>query len=166
MAKKAKKKASGKKGGKGAAKASGKKKAKKENLGPKPVKAGKGASVAEVANDFVAMFNARTPDPEIWKKHYNKKIVSIEGGPGLMWEGVKALRAKHEWFNGANTVHSCTCSGPYVGATGFCVKFVADIEEKASGNRMTMEEMAHYSVKGGKIVQEEYMPLNCPAPTA
>ncbi|MBX3365065.1 MAG: nuclear transport factor 2 family protein [Phycisphaeraceae bacterium] len=165
MAKKARKKASGKSGKTKGAKAKSGKKTKKADLGPKPVKTGKGASAFDIANDFVAMFNARTPDDDIWKKHFSKKIVSIEGGMNQMWEGMKALKAKSAWFLDNNTVHSCRCDGPYIGATGFAVKFTADIEAKGSGHRATMEELAFYTVKGGKIVQEEFLPF-MPAPTA
>jgi ketosteroid isomerase-like protein len=38
----------------------------------------------------------------------------------------------------------------------FCVRFVYDITNKPSGRRMTMDELAVYLVKDGKIVREEF----------
>lgn len=143
------KKSAGKKGAKKGA-------AKKQSLEPKPVKIGKGAPVSEIAHDFVAMFNARAGDQAIWDKWFSKKLVSIEGF-GQQWEGMKAVKAKAEWWNANNTVHSCVCQGPFVGATGFAVRFIADIECKADGKRATVEEIAVYRIHNGKVVEEEFM---------
>lgn len=159
MAKKDKKSKKGaeKKGAKGGGKKGAKKSVKKgASLEPKPVKIGKGAPVSEIANDFVSMFNARAGDQAIWDKWFSKKLVSIEGF-GQQWEGMKAVKAKSDWWNANNTVHSCACQGPYVGATGFAVKFIVDVECKADGKRQTMEEIAVYRVHNGKVVEEEFM---------
>lgn len=158
MAKKAKKKA--KKAGQKSGKKAGKKGAKKAaakgaSLAPTMLKAGKGASVGEVAGQFVQMFNAQPANEKaIWDALFHKKFASVEGG--MVWEGRKAVQAKSDDFYAKNDVHSCTCEGPYVGSTGFGVRFNVDMTDKASGQRVQMSELAVYTVKNGKVVEEQF----------
>lgn len=150
MAKKAKKKAkkAGKKGAKKGA-------AKGASLGPTLLKPGKGASVGEVAGRFVQMFNAQPGnDAAIWDALFHKKFTSIEGG--MVWQGRKAVQAKGDEFHSRNVVNACTCEGPYVGSTGFGVRFNIDMTDKASGQRVQMSELAVYTVKNGKVVEEQF----------
>jgi hypothetical protein len=46
--------------------------------------------------------------------------------------------------------------GTYVNGDQFVVRFKMDITRKASGQRMTIDEMADYTVKGGKIAEERF----------
>ena len=170
MAKKAAKKTAKKtaaktapKGAKSAAKKadkkSGKKSSKKGNaLAPKMIKTGKGHTPAELGKALVAHVNAMSaPDTELWKQHFHPKFVSIEG-TGEAWSGRKAVEAKCQAWMNAHTVHSCKASGPFVGATGFSVVYDMDVEAKdGSRPRMQMQEVGVYTVKNGKIVQEEFM---------
>ena len=154
MAKKAKKKA--KKAAKKAGKKGGSKGAKKgASLAPTMLKPGKGASVGEVAGQFVQMFNAQPANEKaIWDALFHKKFASVEGG--MVWEGRKAVQAKSDDFYAKNDIHSCTCEGPYVGSTGFGVRFNVDMTDKASGQRVQMSELAVYTVKNGKVVEEQF----------
>lgn len=156
MAKKhgGKKKASGKK--KEAKSGGGKKKA--DKLAPKAVKTGKGASVAEVAQNFVELFNKQVGDQAIWDQLFAKGFTSIEGvGTALMWTGKKAVKAKGEAWMSEHAVHGCRTEGPFIGATGFAMKYMMDVERKATGERLHMQEVGVYTVKNGKVVQEEFM---------
>lgn len=153
-AKKASKKAAGKKTGKKVAKKSG---AKKASLAPRPIGSGRGASAAEVGAGVIAMVQAGAPEGEIWAKWFSPKIVSIEGGMGQAWHGKAAVRSKCDWWYSAHKVHSFQAEGPYVGATGFAAKYILDVEEIATGKRWKGDEMAFYTVKNGKVVQEEFM---------
>ncbi len=174
MAKKAKKSAkkaarqTGKKSAKGAPKKAGKKTGKKSGkkagksraneLAPRPMSTGKGPGPAEIGADFVAMVNAGKKEEEIWAKWFSPKLVSIEGGQmNMAWHGMKAVKAKSDWWYSSHRVHSITADGPYVGATGFGVRFHIDAEELASGKRWEGDELAFYSVLKGKVVQEEFM---------
>ena len=38
----------------------------------------------------------------------------------------------------------------------FTVRFVMDVTDKDSGQRMTMDEVALYRLKGGKIAEERF----------
>lgn len=162
-AKKTAKTSAKKAGGKKAAKKSGVKKSgskkgsKKASMGPVPVKTGKGATPAEVGMGVVAMIRDRSGDQAIWDKWFSPKFVSIEGGMGQAWHGRKAVQAKCDWWLGAHTVHSLEAEGPYVGATGFAVRYTIDAEDNATGNRFKGEEVGFYTVKNGKVVQEEFL---------
>ncbi|MCC7389071.1 MAG: hypothetical protein IT431_09920 [Phycisphaerales bacterium] len=153
----------GKKGAKKAAHQAAKKAAKKADaLAPQPVKSGKGATPAEVGAGLVAMVKAGVPEKEIWDKFFSRKFVSIEGGMAQAWHGRAAVQAKAEWWYSAHKVHSLQAEGPYVGATGFGVRYTIDAEEIESGKRHKGDELAFYTVKNGKVVQEEFMGMAAP----
>lgn len=149
------------KAGKQAAKNVKKKKPGKKKgnpLAPTMIKAGKGATPAELGKAVVTHVNAMSaPDTELWKQHFHPKFVSIEG-TGESWAGRKAVDAKCQAWMNAHTVHSCKASGPYVGATGFSVVYDMDVEAKdGSMPRTQMKEVGVYTVKNGKVIQEEFM---------
>jgi hypothetical protein len=146
-AEKAKKDKKGAKGGK----------KKGSRLEPRAVTTGKGAGPAEVGADLVAMFN-RGEFAAIEEKWWSPKITSVEGvGVAMAWEGRKAVVAKNKGWMETNAIRSARAEGPFVGASGFAVKFWMDVEEKTSGKRTEMEEVGVYEVKNGKIVREEFM---------
>ena len=167
MAKKSKKpakkaaKKSSKPAGKSAKKAS-KKAAKKpvmmDPLAPIPVTTGRGLQPVEIGTRLVKMFNeGRFGEIEdaFWDK---KGIASIEGvGVNLAWVGLKAVRAKNEGWMSDNVIHGASAEGPFVGSTGFTVRFKMDVETKSTGQRRIMDEVGVYTVEDGKIVCEEFM---------
>lgn len=157
MAKKSKKaaKKTVKRGASKAKKGAKKPGAKRDPMAPETIKTGPGMSPMEIGSRLVADFNSG-------KMHLNDmwspSIVSIEGvGVSQAWRGRKAVDAKNEWWAGEHVVHGASAEGPFVGATGFSVKFVIDVETKSSGTRETVTEVGVYTVKNGKIVQEEFM---------
>lgn len=163
MAKKSKKKAASKPAKK-AAKKAGKNAAKKPGGrpagrgGPMPVKTGAGASPAEIGAAVVESINAGRPDHELWDRWWSPRAESIEGGPvALCWTGRKAIEAKNQSWSAAYRIHSASAEGPYLGASGFAVKYRIDAEEKATGKREVMEEVGVYTVQKGKVVREEFM---------
>lgn len=126
-------------------------------LEPRPVKTGKGASPFEVGRALVDMFNAGK-FTEIEQMFWSPKVDSIEGyGVSLRWEGRKAVRAKNDQWMSTHQIHGATAEGPYVGATGFAVRFEMDVEDTTTGKRETMSEVGVYTIKGGKIICEEFM---------
>ncbi len=161
MAKKNKKpqKDAKKKDGKKSGKKGSEKKSKKTDKAPKnprPISTGKGTSVAEIAAATMAHLRSGKPDSELWAAHFSSKFMSIEGS-GQGWKGVKAVTKKCEEWVGQHTIHSVNFEGPYVGATGFAVKYTLDVTNNASGQRFTMSEVGVYTVEKGKVVQEEFM---------
>lgn len=144
------------------AKAAGAKKPAKKSAGrkvppgvPTSVKTGKGPGPREIGQSLVELFNRGQGD-EVEKRWWSPKIESIEG-IGLMWSGKKSVDAKNaEWMR-ANTILGGSAEGPFVGATGFSVKFTISVRENASGKETTMSEVGVYTVRDGKIVREEFM---------
>lgn len=123
-----------------------------------PINSGSGPSPAELGSKLVQMFNSRTPDTKIWDALFAKDFVSIEGhGVNMMFRGRKAVEGKAHQREAAHTVHGARAEGPFVGSTGFAVRFTLDVEVKATGQRKLMDEIGVYSVLDGKIVQEEFM---------
>jgi hypothetical protein len=159
MAKKVKKAAKAAKAP--AKKAASKKKAAKSKAAataPRNISTGKGANVAEIANQFVEMYRSGTADAKIWDAVFAKNWTSIEGfGMGMAFEGRKAIEAKCRLWMDNHEVHGTSCDGPYLGATGFAVIFSLDVTDKSTGQRIMMKEAAVYSVLNGKIIQEEFM---------
>ena len=124
---------------------------------PRPVSTGRGPGPGEIGAQLVAMFNAGQ-FKEIEKAFWSPDVVSVEGaGVNMAWHGRKAVEAKNDWWMEDHEMKGATADGPYVGSSGFAVKFKLDILTRSSGQRELMEEVAVYQVKNGKIVREEFM---------
>ncbi len=94
---------------------------------------------------------------------YSPRIVSIEaqGSPAMpaRMEGIDAVRGKNEWWEKNHEVHGGQADGPWPHGDRFIVRFQFDVTAKAgpmAGKRMKLDEAALYTVKDGKIVQEEF----------
>src|SRR5947207_1091643 len=94
---------------------------------------------------------------------YDKDIVSVEarasGGEPAEQRGFDAVRGKTEWWTNAMEVHSFKVSDPFVAHDRFVVQYDIDVTEKNSKKRMQMSEVGVYTVKEGKIVREEFLPM-------
>jgi ketosteroid isomerase-like protein len=115
-------------------------------------------TTAEIAKAFTEMLKAG--DHHGAAAQFNAAdIVSLEAmeGPMARVEGTVAVKAKSDWWYDNNIVHSSTAEGPYVNGDQFAVQFAMDITDKASGNRMQMNEVGLYTVKNGKIAEEKFM---------
>jgi len=95
---------------------------------------------------------------------YAPNIVSVEAAaanPNIPQrvEGIKGVRGKSEWWVKNHEVHGGTAEGPYPHGDRFIVRFKFDVTPTSGpmkGKRMQLEEAALYTVKDGKIVQEEF----------
>ena len=94
---------------------------------------------------------------------YDKDIVSVEasgmGGEAPEKRGINAVRGKADWWIENMDVHNFTVSGPFVAHDRFVVQYDVDVTDKNSKNRFQMSEVGVYTVKNGKIVREEFLPL-------
>lgn len=94
---------------------------------------------------------------------YNPNIVSIEPHsmpdmPARM-EGIEAIRGKNKWWFENHEIHGTTIDGPWPNGDRFIIRMGVDITSKTgpyAGKRMQFEEAALYTVKNGKVVQEEF----------
>jgi hypothetical protein len=124
--------------------------------GPKPVKTGKGATPLEVAQ-AVAGLARQNRLHEVEDAWLAPGIVSVEGmGASMAWSGKKNVLAKYRTWEANNEITAIDIEGPWVGATGFTLKYKIEIAQKATGQRTRMEEIAVYTVQNGKIVREEF----------
>ena len=96
-------------------------------------------------------------------KLYAPNIVSLEvhGTPEMpaRMEGIAAIRKKGEWWQKNHEVHGGDVEGPWPHGDKFIVRFSYDVTPKSGpmkGKRMKMDEAALYTVKDGKVVQEEF----------
>ena len=117
------------------------------------------ATTAAVAQELVALCR-EGKNLDAINKLYSPDIVSVESMgneqmPAEM-QGIAAIRGKNEWWMSNHEVHSAGANGPYVGDDQFAAHYVYDVTFKPTGQRMTMKEMALYTVKDGKIVREEF----------
>ena len=117
--------------------------------------------LARIGNDILEhVRSGATDDTAIWDKHFNPDFVSIEGS-GDRYQGRDAVLKKgNDWLD-AHTVHGVTAEGPYLGSDAVVIRYTIDVEPKdGSWPRMTMSEAAVYTVRDGKVVQEEFMYLH------
>jgi ketosteroid isomerase-like protein len=94
---------------------------------------------------------------------YSPNIVSVEAhaGPTMpaRMEGLAAVKGKGEWWEKNHEVHKAEAKGPFPHGERFAVYFNYDVTAKGgpmAGKRFNMEEVALYTVKGDKIVHEEF----------
>jgi ketosteroid isomerase-like protein len=155
----AKKKKPAKRSARKSAKAAPKKaRAKKPaaSLAPKPVKTGRGPGPTEIATQVFALLRDGKYR-EVEDGWLAPGIVSVEGaGASMAWTGKKAVLAKYRGWEADHDIHTMDVAGPWVGATGFAVKFTGDVTQKSTGQRLHLEEIAVYTVKDGKITREEF----------
>ena len=121
-------------------------------------------SAVEVGQKLVALCKAGK-GMEAVETLYADDIVSIEaqdfeGMPARM-EGLEAIKGKNQWWYDNHEVHSLVTTGPFVGHSPdhFIVEFEIDVTAKASGERTQMREVGLYTVKDGKVAQEEFLYL-------
>ncbi len=86
-------------------------------------------------------------EPASWGDHPNEII------------GKDKLADHEEWLTedwlSINSVS--IAEGPFIGADGFAVIIKSDFTFKDSGERHIFREVGHFTVRGGKIVREEYL---------
>lgn len=120
------------------------------------------SSTYEVGKKLVDLCNAGKAMEAITTL-YSPGIVSIEAMamsamPARM-EGLAAVKGKAEWWEANHEVHSGKAEGPWPHGDRFIVRFQYDVTAKSgpmAGKRMKLDEAALYTVKDGKIVQEEF----------
>lgn len=75
-------------------------------------------------------------------------------------KGRGAIQAKREDWAAAHEIHKLDADGPYVHPPNrFGVRFEVEVTQKATGRRMTLREIAIYTIEDGKIVREEFFML-------
>ena len=145
----------GRSGGKSAGKRASARQPARRTAAPKRIGTGRGPGAAEIGKDFVTRVNLGQFQ-EIYDAWYHPSRVESIEGDGQMWRGMKGIQAKNQWWGENHEIHACTAEGPFVGASGFAVRYTMSFSPKG-GQRIDMTEVGVYTVKDGKIVREEYM---------
>lgn len=116
----------------------------------------------EIADRLVALCRVNK-NIEAINTLFSADVVSVEArGDETMpaeMRGIDAIRGKNEWWVANHKIHSMQVKGPYPNGDRFGVIFVMDVSPLVGpmiGVRMKMEEIALYTVTGGKISREEF----------
>ncbi|HEY5290133.1 MAG TPA: nuclear transport factor 2 family protein [Caulobacteraceae bacterium] len=110
----------------------------------------------DVADGLVAMCK-QGKFAEAGERYWADDIVSVEfGGAEPVSRGKAAARAKGVWWAGQNEFHGAEVEGPWVNGDQFAVRFTMDVTSKQSGQRMSVDEIALYTLRGGKIAEERF----------
>ena len=120
------------------------------------------ASTMEVGKTLVELCK-QGKFKEAMNSLYADNIVSVEAaappGKSTRMEGIEAIRGKADWWEKNHEVHSVKVEGPWPHGDRFIVQSILDVTEKSgtmAGKRFHMDEAALYTVKEGKVVQEEF----------
>ena len=112
--------------------------------------------IRAIAADMVAM--TRAGDFHIGEKYWADDVVSIEamGGEGARVSGRDAVLAKTTQWYADHEVHGSTTDGPYVNGDQIAIRWTIDLTNTPSGQRMTFDEVALYTMRDGRIVEERF----------
>ncbi|MDB5353569.1 MAG: ketosteroid isomerase [Phycisphaerales bacterium] len=112
-------------------------------------------SLQTIAGKFVELCN-QGRNFDVMETMYAPTIVSVEGG-GEETAGQQPVIQKSRVWGANNDVHGEKVRGPFFnGRNQFAVHFTFDITRKATGQRVTIEEVGVYTVKDDKITREQF----------
>lgn len=112
-------------------------------------------SIQPLAKQFVDLCN-QGKNFDVMRTMYAPDIVSVESD-GKETAGQAPVIQKSERWAAANTIHGEKVLGPYFnGPNQFAVHFSFDVTPKATGQRITLQEVGIYTVKGDKITREQF----------
>jgi len=119
------------------------------------------SSLCEIAKRLVAVCRAGEERTALDTLHaadaVSVEAAAMPGGMGREAAGLDAIRAKHDWWDGAMEVHSAEVDGPYLhGEDRFAVIFTVDATDRTSSERRRMRAVAVYTVADGRIRREEF----------
>ncbi len=108
-----------------------------------------------LAKQFVDLCN-QGKNFDVMRTMYAPDIVSVEAD-GKETAGQTPVIQKSERWAAANTIHGEKVLGPYFnGPNQFAVHFTFDVTPKATGQRVTLQEVGVYTVNGDKITREQF----------
>ncbi len=112
-------------------------------------------SLQTIASQFVELCS-QGKNFDVMETMYAPTIVSVEGG-GEETAGQQPVIPKSKVWQGNNTIHGEKVHGPFFsGPNQFAVHFTFDVTPKATGQRITLEEVGVYTVKDDKIRREQF----------
>jgi hypothetical protein len=117
-------------------------------------------SVKDIASHMINLLKAGH-HMEASQRFHADDVVSVEAmaGPGMdtATHGKAAVAKKSEDFMAAHEVKNTTIDGPFINGDQFALVMTSDLIQKASGQTMTMSEIALYTVRNDKVVEERFL---------
>jgi hypothetical protein len=114
-------------------------------------------SVRSIATQFVELCR-QGKNFDVMNTLYAPNIVSVEGdGKETAGQG-PVIKKSQDWVSD-KTFNGETVAGPFFNGANpdqFVVFFTLDITPKATGKRITLEEVGVYTVKDDKITREQF----------
>ncbi len=113
--------------------------------------------IQSVARKFVKLCR-EGKNFDVMRTMYSPDIVSVEGD-GEETAGQGPVIKKSEDWVADKIFHGETVAGPFFNGANpnqFVVYFTLDITPKATGNRITREEVGVYTVEEDKITREQF----------
>lgn len=114
----------------------------------------------EVADKLVTLCKERK-NFDAMQQLYADNIVSVEAVErktgSFETAGKAAVIQKSKDWAAAHEIHGGAVDGPFVGVDKFAVIFDFEVTPKATGKRVTVREVAVYTVANGAIVREEFL---------
>lgn len=115
-------------------------------------------NVKEIGTKLVEYCKAGDFD-RVGDEFYSEQLVSVES-TGEESVGMEETKKKEAWWTENHEIHSIEVTGPFPHQPDrFAVGFTFEITPKVGpmeGKRHTMNEVAVYTVAGGKIVRAEF----------
>jgi len=116
-------------------------------------------SIQTLAKQFVEMCN-QGKNFDVMHTLYAPDIVSVEAS-GQETAGQAAVIEKSKRWAAINTIHGEKVRGPFFNGANqssgqFAVHFTFEVTPKATGQRITLEEVGVYTVKDDKITREQF----------
>jgi hypothetical protein len=112
-------------------------------------------SLQTFAREFVDLCN-KGKNFDIMRQMYAADAVSVEAD-GKETAGQGPIINKSEVWGSNNPVSREVVRGPFFnGPNQFAVHFTFDVTRKASGQKVTLEEVAVYTVKNDKVTREQF----------
>ena len=114
----------------------------------------------DVARGFTALM-AEGRFEEAGEKYWASDVTSVEtvdlpdGIPAVV-RGIEAVREKAKIWFGVSRIEDLKMDGPYVNGDQFTLLMDMVIVTRASGERRPFKEIALFTVRDGKIVEERY----------
>jgi len=112
-------------------------------------------SLKAIASQFVELCN-QGKNFDVMHAMYAPDIVSVEAS-GEETAGKTPVIQKSEYWQAKNTIGGEKVRGPFFnGPNQFAVHFTFEVTPKATGQRITLEEIGVYAVKDDKITREQF----------
>ncbi|MCW8128781.1 MAG: nuclear transport factor 2 family protein [Planctomycetota bacterium] len=114
-------------------------------------------SLESVANQFVALCR-QGKNFDVMRTMYDPNIVSVEAD-GAETAGQGPVIKKSEDWVSDKEFHGETVAGPFYNGANpdqFAVYFTLDVTLRATGQRITLDEVGIYTVKNGLITREQF----------